>query len=226
MDTRFSHNFYSRFRSQLRVQNWIFVFITPLVGILFFIWLPHSKDIHIDWFSLCLASIAWGAGLTTLTQLLTALRFLRPRIKNQPPHFLNQYPIFNVLKMAKNQLIKFCIYVGSLIMFTIFTFLSSDEPIDIATFFGDFFVAIIGSLIIGFWSALLIDAFIGTFIGKSLIFKFKRSQPDWFFHKTTHHYLHPDPQFDKPLQREDWYNDVTNPASPIHQTTYRHSDYS
>ena len=120
MSTDFSDNAYSKLQSRLRLQCCIVFLTTPSIGMLLFLFLPHSKDIHIDWFSLCLSSLAWGAGITALTQLLTDLCFLRPRIKNQPPGIIHQYPICNVLKKAKRRLIWLSLYIGLLVTFKLF----------------------------------------------------------------------------------------------------------
>ncbi len=221
MNTDFSDDAYSKLQSQVRLQCCIFFFTTPSIGMLLFLFLPHSKDIHIDWFSLCLSSLAWGAGITVLTQLLTDLCFLRPRIKKQPPGIIHQYPVCNVLKKAKNRLIWLSLCIGLLVMFTTFTFLSSSESISISAFFGNLFGGIVGTAIIGCWSALMIDGFISVFIGKTLIFKLKCSNPKWYPHKNSNRHGFPS---DYSSPRSDWYNDVTNPASPVHKATYRHSD--
>jgi hypothetical protein len=221
MNTGFSHNTYLQLQSQLRLERWIFFLTTPLIGIFLLLCSPFLKNIPIDWFDLCLSSIAWGAGITTLTQLLTAIFFLRPRIKNQPPVVFNQYPIYNVLKITKNRLIRFSICVGPLVMFTSFTFLSFSRTLNRDYFFNNCLMTVVGSLVISFWSAFIIDALIKACIGKSFLFKFKRSGSNEFLpKKSTHHHF----QSDRSCLRTDWYNDVTNPASPVHQVTYRHSD--
>ena len=222
MNTDFSHDAYLQLQSRLRLERCIFFLMTPSIGILLFLLLPHSKNIHIDWFSLFLSSLAWSAGITLLIQLLTGLCFLRPRIKNQPPYISHQYPIPNVLKKSKHQLIWLSVCIGLLVVFTNFTFLSSSEPITLSTFFGNLVGGIIGSAIIGCWSALMIDGLISVFIGRTLIFKLKRSNPKLYSHKNSDH--HRFSTGSSSSLRSDWYNDVTNPASPVHRATYRHSD--
>ena len=192
----------------------------------------HLKPL---WFTFSLLSLTLGYWSFSLGQLIAWILFLQPRIKNQPSHGLNKYPIYNAKKKARYIFSSFVIATGFFTFFLILFLLqqTNNDPTDFLQW-GDFIALIVFSAFISLAAFLLTGFFTEHFLKISLFNKtFKRNnvrrQNKLFDHLDDDSYRKKFP-FDENFSRltdeiwENWDNDPANPASPTYQAMHHHID--
>ena len=221
MDNLPTLDIHSRLISKLKIQRWLSLLTIPLAWGL----LSILADTNIPEFLIILASVTGSVCLWIVIQLLTCIFFLRPRVKNQKPICFQQYPVSSVWPIAKRIAIKLGIFCGPSLFLIIVVCTKQDSgSFNFSLHLDDLIPLIILWAVSCSSTILVVDAISHSLLGKTLNFKLsgassRLSQTN--FHKKHSHPVHNDHSF-----RKDWYNDVTNPASPVHQATYRRpNDY-
>lgn len=217
MNTIPTHDARSRLISQLRLQGWMSV----LTG--FGMWglLSVLSDSNTPEFLIILASIIGSIWLWTAIQLITCILFLRPRVKNQLPTCFQKYPVSSIWQTTKRTLLRFSIFSGPLIFLITAVFAKHDaESLDFSLLLDDVIPLIIAWIVSSSCIILVIDTLVHSYLGRTLIFKLNRSSSDL----SQIHHQHRRSFHNDHAARNDWYNDVTNPASPVYRATHRRSD--
>lgn len=217
MNMKVSHDAVcSRLSKKLGQQRKIGVLTVPLTWAILFLLS------HVHGFSLFLAGIAWNGWMLAITHLITCLSFLHPRVKNQPPSCFRRYPVSGVMKIAKKSLICLGLFSGPLVLLTAFIFTDHHyNPASISSIFSDFFALPLTLILIDCCSALIIDAIVYFCLGQGLIFKFGHSPANFIHNNFNDNHLYSSNLPPEAPRQDDWYNDVTNPASPVYRATYR-----